>query len=194
VRTGALLAMLDVIAGCSSNDGSSRRSVVVTPTGRVGPLHVDRSDRAHVIAFAGRPDSERRGRYSDYPPFDALGYGCEGKTATSADGIPRCKTVFYLDVRSGKLELLITEDDRYVALDGVHTGMATATVEHALHRRVLLGCETDLVFQTRAAYLVIGFSGGTTPRSRRHLVGGRVGFLVVHSLRRNPGVLDCIDS
>jgi hypothetical protein len=194
VRTAALLATLFVLAGCSSNDTSSPKSVVVTPTGQVGPLRIDRSNRAQVIAFAGRPESERRGRYSDYPPFDALGYGCHGKTATSADGIPRCKTVFYLDVRSGKLALLITADDRYVAPRGIHIGMPTATVERLVHRRVVVGCESDLVFTTRTGYLVIGLTGGTTPGPGLHLVGGRVTFVVVHSQRRNPGVLDCIDS
>ena len=166
----------------------------MTATGRIGPLRVDRSNRAQVIAFAGRPDSERRGRYSDYPPFDALGYGCKGKPAASAQGIPLCTTVFYLDVRSGKLTLLVTSDNRYVAPHGIHTGMPTKTVERLTHRRVFSGCESDLLFHTHTGLLVLGFTGGKSPRSSLHLVGGRLTFLVVHSERRNPGVLDCIDS
>jgi hypothetical protein len=154
---------------------------------------MDESDRADVVAFAGRPESERRGRYVIYPPFDALGYGCRGKSATSRDGVPRCKTVFYLDRRSNRLELFYTEDARYAEAHGVHVGVATATAEHLLHQRVLVGCDAYLFFFTRAAYLVMWFDGRTRPPSR-HVVGGHVGFLVVHSRRRNPGVLDCIDS
>ena len=61
-------------------------------------------------------------------------------------------------------------------------------------RRVFSGCESDLLFHTHTGLLVLGFTGGKSPRSSLHLVGGRLTFLVVHSERRNPGVLDCIDS
>ena len=53
------------VTGCSSGHRSASRRVVVTATGRIGPLQVDRSTRAEVIAFAGQPESERHGRYSD---------------------------------------------------------------------------------------------------------------------------------
>jgi hypothetical protein len=181
------------LAGCSSGHDSASRRVVVTATGQVGPLRLDESDRADVIRFAGRPDAERRGRYVSFHPFDALGYGCRGKPATDEAGTPRCRSVFYLDSPSGKLELFITRDDRYTDVHGIRVGTPTATAERLLHRRVFVGCEADLFFKTRAAYLVLGFEGRLTLPSRR-LVGGQVGFLVVHSRRRSPGVLDCIDS
>ena len=154
---------------------------------------MDESDRADVVAFAGRPESERRERYAPYPAFDALGYGCRGKPATGRDGFPLCETVFYLDSRSRKLELFFTEDGRYADVHGVHVGMATKTAERLLHLRIFVGCDAYLFFRTRAAYLVMWFRGRTRPTSS-HLVGGHVGFLVVHSRHRNPGVLDCIDS
>lgn len=182
-----------VLAGCSSGHRSTSRRVVVTASGRVGPLRVDESGRADVVAFAGRPESERRGRYNPYPPYDALGYGCRGKPATDRTGFPACKTVFYLDARSRRLELFYTDDGRYADVHGVHVGMRTATAEHLLHQRVLVGCDAYLFFLTRPAYLVMWFDGRTRGASR-HVVGGHVGFLVVHSRRRNPGVLDCIDS
>jgi hypothetical protein len=160
----------------------------------VGPVRVDESGRADVVAFAGRPESERRGRSVSYPPFDALGYGCRGKPAALRFGDPGCKTVFYLDARSGKLELFYTEDGRYADVHGVHVGTATATAERVLHQRVLVACDAYLSFETRGAFLVMWFADGRSRPPSRHVVGGHVGFLVVHSRRRNPGVLDCIDS
>ena len=183
----AALAALALI-GCASGHGSGSGPIVVSATGRIGPLRVDKSDRADVISFAGRPESEGRGRYVDYPPFDALGYGCRGKKATDEAGIPRCKTVFYFDSRSGELELLYTEDNRYVDAHGVHAGTRTPAAERQLHRRAFEGCFSGFRFETRTGFLVMWLEGGKT------LKGDQVGFLVVHSKRLNPGVLDCIDS
>ena len=183
----AALAALTLI-GCASGHGSGSGPIVVSATGRIGPLRVDKSDRADVISFAGRPESEGLGRYVDYPPFDALGYGCRAKRATNEAGIPRCKTVFYFDSRSGELELLYTEDNRYVDAHGVHAGTRTPAAERQLHRRAFEGCFSGFRFETRTGFLVMWLEGGKT------LKGDQVGFLVVHSKRLNPGVLDCIDS
>ena len=183
----AALAAL-ALSGCASGHGSGSGRIVVSATGRIGPLRVDESDRAAVISFAGGPESERHGRYVDFPPFDALGYGCRGKKATDEAGIPRCKTVFYFDSRSGELELLYTEDNRYVEAHGVHAGTRTLAAERQLHRRAFEGCFSGFRFETRTGFLVMWLEGGKT------LKGDHVGFLVVHSKRLNPGVLDCIDS
>jgi hypothetical protein len=190
-RAPALVAIAvgAVLVGCGSGHRSERGKVVVSARGRVGPLHVDRSDRADVIAFAGRPESERRGRYTrPYLPYDALGYICKGKPATDKAGVPRCETVFYVDPRGGKLELFYTEDKHYVDPHGVHVGMSTPVAQSRLHRRAFSGCYSGFRFDTKTGFLVMWLEGG------RSLVGNRVGFLVVHSQRRNPGVLDCIDS
>ena len=165
----------------------------------MGPLRVDTSDRADVIAFAGQPDSEHRGRYAPpYTPFDALGYGCHGHPATYEGGGPACETVFYLDARSGKLELFYTEDPRYSNLYGVHAGTTTAVAEGLMHRLVIGGCFDGMRVDTTTGFLVMWFEGG---KNRVHphpyylyAVGGHVAFIVVHSRRLNPGVLDCIDS
>jgi hypothetical protein len=159
-------------------------------------LHVDTSDRADVIAFAGRPESERHGRYDDYPPFDALGYGCRGKRVTDAGGTPKCETIFYLDARSGMLAILYTEDPRFADPHGVRVGTTQAVAERRLHERVIVGCLDGLTFRTKTGFLVMWFYGGKDVVRHRlpHLVGGHVGLIVVHSRRLNPGVLDCIDS
>src|SRR6185312_8074751 len=185
-----VLTLVVVVAGC----GSGRARVAVTAAGRIGPLHVDRSDRADVIAFAGKPESETHGRYSSYPAFDALGYGCKGKQATGLDGVPRCETVFYLDSRSGALALLYTEDARY-EFRRVGVGVSTASAERLLAQKVTVGCLAALGVETKTGFVVLTFGGGNIIRShpRLGLAGGQVEALVVHSKRLSPGVLDCID-
>ena len=185
MRAAALLAAA-MLAGCGSSSVHGR--TVVTATGHIGPLRVDESDRGDVISFAGKPDSERRGRYDGYPRFDALGYGCHGKAATDPAGLPHCTTVFYLDVKRGRLALLYTEDQRYVDPHGVHVGMATRQAQRRLRRRPFNGCFSGFGFDTKKGFLVVWLVGG------KKRVGNRVGFLVVHSRHLNPGVLDCIDS
>jgi hypothetical protein len=191
-RVPALLAAVVAVAtlaGCGSGHVRQSRQVVVNARGRVGPLHVDESNRADVISFAGSPESERRGRYArPYLSYDALGYGCKGKPATDKAGIPRCKTVFYVEPRGGKLELLYTEDRRYVDPHGVHPGMRAPAAERRLRRHAFNGCFSGFRFDTKAGFLVMWFYGG------RALVSEYVGFLVVHSQHLNPGVLDCVDS
>ncbi|SRR6266496_3327272 len=138
------------LTGCASGHSSGR--IVVSARGRIGPMHVDESDRADVISFAGQPDSERRGRY--LARYDALGYGCRGRRAADKQGFPHCKTVFYLDSRTGKLELPYTEDQRYVDPNGVHVGTRTPVAERRLHRRAFNGCFSGFRFDTKTAFLV----------------------------------------
>jgi hypothetical protein len=151
-----------------------------------------------VIAFAGQPEAERRGRYAPYTPFDALGYGCQGKPATDSAGVPMCQTVFYLDTKSGKFELFYAKDPSYSNLRGVHVGTTTAAAETLMHRLAISGCLAGLRVGTKTGFLFLEFTGGHGRVHRHpyyvHVVGGHVGFMVVHSKRLNPGVLDCIDS
>lgn len=199
----AFTTIVVVLAAASLSGSVSARTtgsgrVLVTATGHVGPLRVDESDRVDVIGSAGKPEAERRGRYASYAPFDALGYGCGGEPATDSAGVPMCKTVFYLDAKSGKLELFYTEDDHYSNLRGVRVGTTTAVAEARMHRLVIGGCLDGLRVSTKTGFLFMGFKGGHDRVHRHpyylHLVGGHVGFMVVHSQRLNPGVLDCIDS
>jgi hypothetical protein len=194
--TTVVVAVAAVPVGCGSSHPPKSKRVVVTATGRVGPLHVDTSDRADVTSFAGRPKAERRGQYSVYAPFDALGYGCKDDTATDADGIPRCRTVFYLDSRSGKLALVYTEDGRFVDAHGVHAGTPTKIAERLMHRSAFSGCYDGFRLETKTGFLAVWLQGAKDVERRGygHPVGGRVAFVVVHSRRLNPGVLDCIDS
>jgi hypothetical protein len=174
------LALALVLLSCAAC--GSKQTVLVTPSGRVGPLRVDESSRADVIAFAGKPDSERRGRYDDGPRFDALGYGCKGRSAVDGEGGPQCETVFYLDAGRDRLAILDTRDPRYTDGRGVHPGTPTPDAERRLHMHVLIGCADSIDRRTRTGFLFLWF------------VAGRVDALIVHSNRLNPGVIDCVDS
>ena len=107
MRAALLVALLLVVSGC----GSTHRSVAVSVTGRIGPLRVDRSDRGDVIAFAGRPDAEREGEEFDSVRYRALGYECfETSTLERWPLLPKgpyCRTVFLVNVKTGKLGNLL---------------------------------------------------------------------------------------
>ena len=87
---------------------------------------------------------------------------------------------------------------RYSNLYGVRVGTTTAVAEALMHRLVIGGCFDGMRVNTKTSFLVMWFEGG---KNRVHphpyylyAVGGHVAFIVVHSQRLNPGVLDCIDS
>ena len=169
--------------------------VTISVTGRVGPLRVDSSDRQAVIAFAGRPQAERRGRTDRGVRYDALGYACGAGTGPYAiplvHGGPRCKTAFFVDVRSGRLGLFLTIQSRYVESHGVRVGMPTATAERLLRRVVHVGCEADIFLDSRKATLTVAFTGGTV-RHNGTLNGGHVTALVLHGLHHDPSLFECM--
>jgi hypothetical protein len=193
-----------VVSGCGGSHHSGVSGTVsVNANGGIGPLRVDVSDRRAVVAFAGRPDAERRGRNTVASPdgsarYDALGFDCASSVNANSyairlvEGAPFCHTVFFL--RGGRLGLFYTTQARYVDGHGVHVGMATATAERLLHRRVIPGC-IDAVELTRPGatpVLRFVFDGGTITHTRLpHLRGGHVAALVFHSAKHDPGVFEC---
>jgi hypothetical protein len=177
---------------------SAAVSAVVTVTGRIGPLHLDRSTRASVIAFAGRPDAERHGRaVGGYAPYEALGYGCSKAHAYNAAPLvegraPYCRTVFFINSRTGRLETFFTSSSRYSEGHGVRIGMATATAERRLQRRLFEGCQTNIFLESHEADLTVAFTGGTAHPPSLHVTGGHVYAFVLHSHRTDAGVFDCM--
>ena len=175
-------------AGCSSGNRSASREVL-TASGRIGPLQIDHSTRADVVAFAGRPDVERRGVEYDSTPYLALGYACLAKPNDHAFPVletrragrtgPYCKTVFWLNGRTRKLGDFYTSAATYTERHGIRIGMPTRSAERILHRRVYVGCEANLA----VGLLTIAFDGGVNRRTAgsptRRLVRGHVyGFVI----------------
>jgi hypothetical protein len=130
-------------------------------------LRLKHSDRAQVIAFAGKPTSEVRGRLVPVVPrVDALFYGCHVKKRV-VDQNSACKTILWIDMRTGTLNDFWTRDSRYTTPSGVHAGTSTSTAEHALHETAVLGCG--------GAGLRMGQESGPRPFYLLYISGSRTG-------------------
>jgi hypothetical protein len=193
-------SVVALAAGC----GSGHRIVVVAP-GRVGPLRTDGSSAADVIAFAGRPDVDRRGSVDDGPPYRALGYECSRKrsddlfppvleTASARVHGPYCKTVFWINLRTRRLGEFYTASGRYSESNGVRIGMKTGAAERLLHKRVTVGCEALILLGNKGT-LAIPFAGGSIgrpgPSGALPLVGGRVEAFALEGHHSAVGIFDC---
>jgi hypothetical protein len=165
--------------------------VRIDPAGAIGPLHVNRSGRAQVIAWAGAPQVDRHGR-SD-ARYEVLAYGCPQGTATkrywSAYLVP-CQTAFYLV--DGKLSLFFTQDRRFAEAAGVRIGTPTKQAERLLRKRALAACTDAIGLQGEHSSMTVTLDGGKphTVGNVNYLVGGHVGGFYLHG-ERNPGVTDC---
>jgi hypothetical protein len=144
MRRAVVLAIVLPAVGCSSSH--ARPAAVLSQSGRIGPLRMDVSTRAGVIAFTGHPDAERQGRYSSGPPYSALGYDCSKKRDYGWPILRStwCKTVFFVNRRTGRLGNFYTESSRFSERHGVRIGMHTAKAERLLHQLVYVGCEEDI--------------------------------------------------
>jgi hypothetical protein len=187
---GAVLA-----TGCATSARAKGSAPIVSVDGRVGPLRVDVSGRASVVAFAGRADAERRGQMDRSRRYDALGYRCTGRAGRDAvplvRGGPYCRTVFFIDALSGRLGLFYTADSRYVESHGVRVGMPTADAERLLKRRLRGGCEDNIYLSSSQATLTVAFTGGVIHHDGT-VTGGRVYALVLHGMRHDPGIFECM--
>jgi hypothetical protein len=197
----AMITIALCVTACDKSTRAPVRSPVVSVSGRVGSLRVDHSDRSEVVAFAGLPDASRRGRSVGTAPFpsaryDALGYGCGRKSFDDAfplvRGGPWCRTVFFIDARSGRLGLFYTTQSRYRESQGVRVGMPTAAAERRLGRRLHIGCEANIYLSGPNASLTVAFDGrALRTRHDRTATGGHVYALVLHGLHHDPGVFEC---
>ncbi|MGH3009551.1 MAG: hypothetical protein ACRDLM_09145 [Gaiellaceae bacterium] len=175
----ALALVVMVAAGCGS--GGSTARITLTHDG-VGTLRINHSDRAQVVAFAGKPTSEFRGPiYRGQPRVDALYYGCDYTTLKSArreNG--NCGTIFWLDAQTGRFADFWTRDPRYATSSGVGVGTSTAAAERATHVTAQYGCGGAALrlFGSRLPYsgLVLWVSGSHPGRKAR-AIGGRISYI-----------------
>jgi hypothetical protein len=167
---------------------------------------MDRSTRADVIDFLGQPDVERRGVEYDSTPYLALGYGCSVKpdgeafpvleTAGTGRTGPYCKTVFWMNRRTGKLGDFYTSSVKYSEGHGVRIGMKTAAAERLVNTRAGVGCGEGIYLGRPNHTLTIALGGGDE-RSvgvslPLRLVGGHVYAFALHGQRSDIGVFDCL--
>jgi hypothetical protein len=193
----AALTAIIVTTACDSHQGPDSSALGVS--GRIGRLRVDVSKRAAVIAFAGRPAAERRGRSlaaaSLSERYDGLGYSCGREKDPNAFPLvahgPPCRTVFFIDARSGRLGAVYTDDPRYRENHGARIGMPAAEAERLLHWQLRVGCETTIYLRSRRATLTVVFGGGRVQRNGT-LTGGHVSAFMLHGLHHDPGVVECL--
>jgi hypothetical protein len=156
---------------------------------------MDRSDGAAVIRFAGKPDAERSARLLNYSPYRALGYGCRRGRSNDAVELarraPYCRTVFFLDAKTGKLELFYTASREYSEAHGLRVGTSQAVAERRLGQHLHIGCVAALRLSSNKAMLSVSFGGGTEKGTA--IRGAHVDAFVLHGLRGgDPGIFDCL--
>jgi hypothetical protein len=177
------VALLALAFGCAAA-GAAGGSGVISVGGRIGPLEVDTSGRADVVTFAGRPDAEVRERILGFGYYDALGYACSATEAadnfTLGNSGPYCRTIFFVDIRSHKLEDFFTTDAGYRESHGIRIGTPTTTAERLAHTKVSRNCLVVLRLASQRASLRINFGGGHADT------------FAVHSLQRTSGLFNCL--
>lgn len=150
----------------------------ITLSGKVGPLQLDRSTRADVISFAGRPDETATGNFHASPAspgYRALAYRCR-----PGNPVVSCQTVFFMNARTRRLVGFTTTSRRY-SFRGARTGMTTAAAGRRMRERPVFGCLSGFqLFSTRTRASLVGT-----------VSGGRLTTLSVESNRDPVGVLFC---
>jgi hypothetical protein len=167
-------------------------SVRIDPAGAIGPLRINRSSRAQVIAYAGEPSLFRIGKGDRGTTYEALGYGCAPGAGTGkywSESLIGCRTDFYLV--DGRLSLFFTQDRRFVEAAGIRIGAPELRAERLLRQTAIYGCAADLHVGNKRAWLTVALSGGKirTLGTTSYLVGGHVRDFLFHG-RLDPGVTD----
>jgi hypothetical protein len=179
----AVLVALAVMVLPGAAAASSGGSGTVTASGRVGTLRINESGLAEVVAFAGQPDAQTVAHGASGRLYDAFGYGCSGSRQGRAAPVGRgtyCRTAFYVDVPSDRLEQFFTTSRRYHDNHGIRVGTPTSVASRLAHRDWQRGCFTGISLRRPRSLLNIG-----TAR-------GHVTLLAVDSTLRSPGVFACI--
>jgi len=179
--TGATVAAL---AAATASGGNG----VVSATGAVGPLRIDRSSEAAVEAFAGRPAFSRAGRSDpSMPRYKALGYACRRSPGPGRRdplligprGGPRsnvyCRTIYYVASATGTLAAFFTGSAAFRTPKGTRAGTSQSNAARREGTAPQGGCRLQLLERTKVATLSIplarGKVGDLELESKAHPVG-----------------------
>ena len=116
---------------------------LVSASGAVGPLRIDRSTPVQIQDFAGPAEYIGAGRFRplihEFAPFIALGYGCEHvrsggiptmafdrKTGAPGDSHVACRTVYFVNQRTRRFAGFSTISRRFHTAAGVRPGTSLA--------------------------------------------------------------------
>ena len=175
---------------------------LVRASGAVGPLRMDHSTPVDVQAFAGPAEYIAAGRFrpliKEFAPFTAFGYGChhvrsggiptmsvDEKSGGPGDSHVDCRTVYFVNQRTGTLAGFVTRSHRFQTAEGVRPG--TGFAEAARREDRTPGDDNGaLAVGTDNADLLIYPDGGG--QSRLSVVGKTVDALALESTRHMIGL------
>ncbi|HEX6702089.1 MAG TPA: hypothetical protein VF101_15280 [Gaiellaceae bacterium] len=202
VFTGTIAAALVMVSPAASADPHGGAGVV-SERGFVGPLRIDRSTPVQVQAFAGRADYIGAGRFRpairEFVPFIALGYGCRHARygiptmRVEKDGVTAgyshvdCRTVYWINQRTGLLAGFSTDSRRFRTPRGVHPGTSLAEAKRREHRSTLMDSPSALDVKTANAELLI-YATIVVPKRGGWRVGRTVAALALESRRHMIGL------
>jgi hypothetical protein len=200
--------LLGLLLGVASAHASARPphggAGLVSTSGVVGRLRIDRSTPVQIEAFAGRPEYIGTGRFRplirEFAPFIAFGYGCK---RVRSGGIPTmgvdrrsgspsyshvvCLTVYWVNQRTGRLAGFSTGSRRFHTAAGVRPGTSLAEAKRREHRPTLMDSPSALNVTGRNAVLLIYATIVVVKEGDWH-VGDRVASLALESRRHMVGL------
>ena len=163
------------------------QSALVTQFGQVGPLTLGTSSAADVEAFAGKPEAMAQDSFEvqQYPPYQALGYGCspnaspDRRSLTYNPSAPYCQTVYYLNSDTGRLAAFWTASSQFKTAGGTTPGDTAAAAAQKEGTPVVQGCHTGIMLgdQSTPAILVEDVQQGTVTDLAVESNSQAVGFL-----------------
>jgi hypothetical protein len=175
-------------AGC----GHSRAGTVVSASGRVGKLRIDRSTAADVRRLAGAPAFRGKGAPamsggSIVPSYQALGYACSRRSQYI-----RCGTVYFVDARTGRLAGFWTDSPGFRTDRGSRPGMREDVADRLEGAHSHVEALTGIYRATRVASLFVE-NAGCKPGPNLNAspcLGGRVRSLILEGRRDPVGLLE----
>ena len=179
----AVLGAAVVLCAPAAAAGVAGGAGTLTVGGKIGPLQIDKSNRAAVVAFAGKPDAEVQSVVYQLAKYDALGYGCSTTSANDNfplgnDG-PYCQTAFFIDKTTQTIEDFITTSGNYHLSHGIRIGTTLSAAQRLLHTRADRSCLVVLKLDGPNALFRISFTGG------------KADTFVLHSPQRTAGLFNC---
>ncbi len=196
-------SLVSITPSCQDKAGGAPRggAGLVSASGTVGPLRIDHSTAVDIQAFAGPAEYIGAGRFrpliKEFAAFIAFGYGChhgrygiptmslDKKTGAPGDSHMDCRTVYFVNQRTGTLAGFTTRSQRFHTAEGVRPGTGFAEAAQREHRTP--GDDNGaLAVETDTADLFIYPVGGG--QSRLSVVGKTVDTLALESRRHMIGL------
>jgi hypothetical protein len=201
------IGLIVLASGCGGRTAPPGGGGLVTLSGAIGALKLDRSTEADITALVGDPEAtaEDNFQFPGAPEYRALGYGCTKTKARDAAQLtyygtagPYCRTIYYINLARGVLGSFWTTSPAFHTERGTHVGTATAAAVQNERRPARNGCLIGLTETSKSLTLVLDVVGyrerPVHPGRKDHLarpVGGVVGDFATDGARSGVGLLFC---